>query len=857
MSTHRRWRGFSWLAMAVVLCGPAGRAVAQPAPGGPRPRDVVMSSAGGISKGSYQAGVDWTISEYLRRQRSPAFRAEVRRLASMAGTDPGELIEFRLRATTGASAGNINALFAAIGWCTARLAGAADIPPESSLFWKTWVNTGTPQLLPTQPITEAAALSREFIADRHKATIRDALVRAEPTDDCDVPVGVTLTKLQPEVVTIGNGQGSIGVQRFAAILGVRRGADPAGVWVDFGWVPDTAERGSYGALALPPRLRNTARETREERLDDVFDIMLASSAFPVAFAPKVLCYEAGGLLPARTDAPLRCEPFSDGGVFDNNPIGLAVRLLETRRERSGAPADPIDVAYSSPGNHRGDLKIARRDVDRPEVRTGLGAAVQLLTGAIASARDYELQSLRRQTERDEERGKADRDERATTAKPWLMLSSRRAPIVGESFYSFGAFLGRPFREYDFYSGIYDGLEFVARHLVCPRPGPKDDATGLDRCTAQVHARFVTDDLMGLTEVGRTVVSWHSDAEYAPPLGTRDGPSARPGAAVATADLDEDGARLVLLRLIHDALAERLTDDRCTSGRGLIPDLLCPGGLEHVLTRLSSKSAPSGGITPGRAADFLRTRCTPDAMALGECTVDQAFRALMRRPKREVYALVRRAIRNVERGERSARGSGAHALAFPSKVAYSLFRSTTMRYRDGTIGPFELNRSSSALGADNFRAALATGVGVLAPNYLHNIVINNRPDQSAFGWQPVSWILSDKAYLNSQLELFLTDLDSDTLFSTRVSDHVGWGASIGTFALPRLRIVGRPTSIDAGVFRLPKSFPADFRSERRYAFRLSTRLIADKIMVTFLANSKMRSVSFGISDLNGIAYWILR
>src|SRR2546430_4042438 len=41
-------------------------------------------------------------------------------------------------------------------------------------------------------------------------------------------------------------------------------------------------------------------------------------------------------------------------------------------------------------------------------------------------------------------------------------SDLRFLVVGERLCSFAAFLGRPFREYDFYLGIYDALSFFAR-----------------------------------------------------------------------------------------------------------------------------------------------------------------------------------------------------------------------------------------------------------------------------------------------------------------------------------------------------------------------------------------------------------
>lgn len=846
-------------------------------------RDVVVSSAGGISKGSYQAGVDWTISEFLRRQRRDVFRDRLRNIVKDVPLLGHALPRYHLRAATGASAGNINALFAAVNWCVASLDAKADIPPEGSLFWKTWVATGTTDLLPKERIAEAAALSRRFFEVQHRDTLRQVLLHAVPVQDCDVRVGLTLTKVQPETVTIDNVVGAIGVQRFAAVFDVVRRDDGRSAqgssanvaegktldktsdpWIDFAWNSQAPSRQSYGALALPPRLRDGSREKREERLADVFDYMVASSAFPVAFAPKEINYEAGGLVRPRAGDPVRSDAFSDGGVFDNNPIGLAVRLLEVRRERlpGSALRDLIDVVYSSPSNYRGPLRLARRVVDSPETRTGLGAALQLLTGAIASARDYELQSLRRQIARDTEFSTLLGDR---TAAPRLQISSRRGPIIGETLFSFGAFLGRPFREYDFYSGIYDGLEFIARQFVCTQSVPPLADGALDTCVSQVHARLVERDLLELQQVSQKVLTWHLNAEYSPVLAGRplqSGECELPADATPTSR-----ARLAIMCVVHRALSERLTDDMCDKdGQAMVERLLCPGGLGHVLQELGRGQQVPGGLSAKAAIRTLLTGCLEDQerarlaqaaslLSQGGCAVDQAFSDLVDHPERQVYTLMRRALRNIEAGEIETRSKGSPSVDFLTKVAFSIFRTSTMRYRDGNVGPFEFNRSSSALGGGNVRAVTATAAGILLPNYVHNVFVNNRRDQSALGWQPVSLVVSRHVYLNTQFEMFLPELNWDVIKSDRVWDHAGWGTSIGTFKLPRRKLF--PNSLDLGYFRLPTSFVRDDPNQRRNTIRLSSRHVADKLAVTALWWPGRLQVSLGVSDLNGIAYWLLR
>lgn len=882
------------ISVMCVLALSAARVAAQTAeqaPDGPE-RDVVMSSAGGISKGSYQAGVDWAISEFLRRQRGESMRKGVSPVLTMARL-PEALPRFDLRATTGASAGNINALFAAVGWCIDTIDGRAEIRAEDSLFWKTWVNTGIADLLPKQRNVEASALSRVFMERQHKQTLRDVLARAVPVENCNVRVGVTLTRVQPETVTIDDTAGAIGVigvQRFAGVFDVvgrdrrsdaeRGAAGPTAAgaqsWVDFAWNEAAAKRQSYGALALPPRLRDQSMERREERLSDVFDYMVASSAFPVAFAPKQLCYEGGGLLLPKPGDAVRCDQFSDGGVFDNNPIGLAVRLLETQREALG-PLEllkPIDVAYSSPGNFRGPMRLARRRVDELSVRTGLGAAAQLFSGAMASARDYELQSLRRQTQRDTELGKVksgpEHEVGPRTAAPVLRVSSRRAPILGESLSSFGAFLGRPLREYDFYSGVYDGLEFIARQFICAQ---LEDKPALDTCVSKVHARLVVDDVMTMTPVAKEVMRWHIDAEYSPPLAGRStGPAACEANGADRIDSEADKARVAIMCVIHEAVSRDPGDEGCEDrNSGIVEGLLCPGGLGRVLHALGKERKPEPGkryrMAVKEAIGVLLPPCLtdqekakvegrPSLISQGECAVDQAFSDLVDAPEREVYTLMRRALRNIEAGEIEARTKGSSSVDFLAKVAFSIFRSSTMRYRNGNLGPLEFNRSSSALGGGNVRSVFATALGIAAPNYVHNVVLNDRPDQSALGWQPVSVILSSRLYLNSQAELYLPGLGWDKMWSSGIGEHVGWGASVGSFSLfPRRAFL--PGAIDVGYFRLPESFGTESENKGRHTLRVSTRHVSDKLMLTALWAPNRFQLSFGVSDLNGMLYWVLR
>jgi hypothetical protein len=96
----------------------------------------VISASGGISLGSYQAGVTWALGRLTRLLADSARIRSTLRLGQPL-----------LAAATGASAGNVNAVLSAIEWCS-----AAPASPEQSLFWRVWVNVGWPELFPTEDL---------------------------------------------------------------------------------------------------------------------------------------------------------------------------------------------------------------------------------------------------------------------------------------------------------------------------------------------------------------------------------------------------------------------------------------------------------------------------------------------------------------------------------------------------------------------------------------------------------------------------------------------------------------------------------------------------------------------------------
>src|SRR5688572_18141286 len=410
---------FTTAFLILALC-PAVSVSAQPAQGSqPGPKHaVVFSATGGTSKGSYQGGGDWVVSEFLRRQRADAtFRTRV-----------GLPRELELKAVTGASAGNVNALVAAIAWCTQELNRKAVIPAEDSLFWTFWVNTGIDQLMPPdRENREHAVFDRHFFMDtQQKALLKFVDQDITVWPDCTLPVGITMTKQTPAELNLSQGSGVTRVQRFAAVFEADTKSGKLTVESPHRRL---STAGGLGALALPPAAGACPEE--EHGLEWAFNVMIASSSFPVAFAPRRVCYEAGGLV---TDGVQRAM-FADGGVFDNNPAGLALGLADYGSVRTGNALSPVDVLYTSGSNTRDALREARESAAPQQDLLGLAGTKQLLMGGISSAREYEMQTVMRQ-------GSRDKDLLNVNRGVLFFASSRSGEIVGETLAGFGAFLAR-------------------------------------------------------------------------------------------------------------------------------------------------------------------------------------------------------------------------------------------------------------------------------------------------------------------------------------------------------------------------------------------------------------------------------
>jgi predicted acylesterase/phospholipase RssA len=287
-----------------------------------------LTLSGGVSLGSYEAGLNWALVRVFR-------------------TGMGEMMlrrKPRLVGVTGASAGSINALLVAALYCETD-ESAARSSVDDNLLRSAWLEVGLDSLLPGDPrsyrfddaVLASAAL--EPVVDQVRKALFQGGMSFKPR--CQLPFGLTVTRVTPLEKDVGG----LHVTSQRAVLPLLFDVDAAGQ-VRFERQPlpgagdaadsrlalaDVAEMGKFG---MHPEV--------------VLQSLLASSAFPVAFRPRMLCEcavdcgtdpeAADGVCPGPQGTPLTglsCQAqsaaqggralkicrrrFVDGGVFDNAP----------------------------------------------------------------------------------------------------------------------------------------------------------------------------------------------------------------------------------------------------------------------------------------------------------------------------------------------------------------------------------------------------------------------------------------------------------------------------------------------------------------------------------------------------------
>lgn len=382
-----------------------------------------LAISGGISLGSYEAGLNWALIRYLKSRRDEISHNENDRL-------PPELMS-----SVGASAGSINALISAINWCVddSRFEqvrpGGSDLTSvnygdtiDHNLFRSLWLNAGIDEMLPADKDTYRAGdglLTRSAFDASIKQIIKilkSDIFRA----DCNLPIGMTVTRVDPVKMSIAGVE--VENQRFMIPVSLQ----------------SAVGEGRHGQIEIvsklvskdDPYLGNvmylresdqTSAQRNTIKPEHLIDAILTSSAYPVAFSKIELphCASQGSNDEAANDKECpsgyypRIDAFIDGGVFDNVPLGIAKALAEPRehdfysRERWQNSARPYNYVYIDPDTRRSVTKHSAEtatdskqsglaeDSSSDFMAAGIRKQFKFLGGAIATGRHYELYNVLR------------------------------------------------------------------------------------------------------------------------------------------------------------------------------------------------------------------------------------------------------------------------------------------------------------------------------------------------------------------------------------------------------------------------------------------------------------------------------
>jgi len=361
------------------------------------PLALVLS--GGVSLGSYEAGLSWAVVRFSRDASSGP--------ADARGAP-------RLVAVTGASAGSINALLSGVLWCTAP--GSDEDSIDHNLLHDIWMAVGLDGLLPDDArgyMPGDALLSSRPLLEaighfQHSVSASAAARRFRP--GCRLPIGLTVTRATAAEHEVG-GLG-LRTQRFALPWRLEVGAD--------GHVSVVAHQ--LGDAEGRPDVLEIARRGGSEvgatlSWSQVSQGLLASAAFPLAFRSRELCDCSarcpvsnqvktgtceGSLGPITSlSCPARSpegEPLTlcshqyvDGGIFDNTPVGLGVELTQSLSATHSL--QPVTYVYIDPDVRRLRPVTLEKSASATPTRAlgqNLQEAARLASELVATARTENL-----------------------------------------------------------------------------------------------------------------------------------------------------------------------------------------------------------------------------------------------------------------------------------------------------------------------------------------------------------------------------------------------------------------------------------------------------------------------------------
>jgi predicted acylesterase/phospholipase RssA len=370
-----------------------------------QPRRFSMAISGGASKGAYEAGLNWGLLKMLQ---------DIDKIDSSL---IGQAKRMEAASFTGASAGGINTLLSGLSWCSLPQAqGGLANTIDDNIFRDVWLIPDANRLLP--PSADSIYYSEgDALLSRHDllqaaGKLREQWNTPSFRPGCRIPLGVTVTRVVPEVLKVGKIQ-TLQVQNQRMYIPFEARTRDDGT-LGFYFEPDEFPALSDPAMILLPQAPNAPPYSIEDQR--IEDAVMTSSAFPGAFGRKRLQYcrlssyaaidekETREAVPPTADLvcpdgyELERAEFADGGLFDNLPIGLA-RVLAEEHKHAGETVPPVTYVYLDPDRLRydvpspADMRACAGDKPPEACETmdfSMFSEQALLLGAWGTARKYEL-----------------------------------------------------------------------------------------------------------------------------------------------------------------------------------------------------------------------------------------------------------------------------------------------------------------------------------------------------------------------------------------------------------------------------------------------------------------------------------
>jgi hypothetical protein len=387
------------------------------------PASITIS--GGVSLGSYEAGLVYYVVEAMR--------------LNPAAATP--------RIVTGASAGSVNGFMTILQAC-----GAPVLDPTASLLWNAWIPLGLEKLHAPGQAEKTSAFTRAAF-DAPLGAIERAWQAGLP-EACDAIFGLSVTRLVPRIVTTAGERlrlPRVEEHFVVRVKGRGEGRPPRLTnYVDPRW---------EGEQALLPE------KDGEVVFLALVDALFASTAFPGAFPPQAVrhCVVDGGREPVRCpEERAQTDLFVDGGVFDNTPVRLASRVAAAGLRTDGAgPARWLEapdlsvrelprslvVAYVST-----DARTFPEATERPhpaELQTLLAVTAQVGGSFLATARAKNLLYVH---------------DDAPDVFEQLLIPERHLPAASSPLGAFFGFVEAELRRFDFALGMYDARRLTEARL---------------------------------------------------------------------------------------------------------------------------------------------------------------------------------------------------------------------------------------------------------------------------------------------------------------------------------------------------------------------------------------------------------